>query len=71
MRHRSAEAAFKPKLSRIESRQDATTRAAWTIIATESAAVDAKTERLRAARLAQEANAPPVLPKAKRARRAG
>ena len=70
MKRKAADAAFKPALTRIESRQDATTRAALAIIASETAAVDAKTDRLRAARLAQEAATPPELPKAGKRRRA-
>ena len=66
----AAEAVFKPALTRIESRQDATTRAAMAIIASESAAVDAKTDRLRAARLAHEAQNPAPAKTTKR-RRAG
>jgi hypothetical protein len=69
MKHRAAEAAFKPKRSRIESRQDATSRAAWAIIATASAAIDAKTARLRAERLASEAMILPVEAKPGRRRR--
>ncbi|MDN5928671.1 MAG: hypothetical protein L0I29_16505 [Hyphomicrobiales bacterium] len=52
---------FKPKPSQAELRVDATTRAARAIISEEVNARDAKTERLRAARLATEATeAPPI-----------
>ena len=50
----SAAAVFQPKPSRQETKADTTTRAAWEIIDTEAAAREAKTQRLRAARLAQE-----------------
>ena len=70
MKRKAADAAFKPAMTRIESRQDATTRAALAIIASETAAIEAKTDRLRAARLAREAAAPPELPKAPKRRRA-
>ena len=46
---------FKPTPSRTEAKSDATTRAAREIIDSEAAARIAKTERLRAARLAREA----------------
>ena len=48
---------FKPAPSRTEIKGDATTRVARQIIDLEAAARIAKTERLRAARLAQEAEA--------------
>ncbi|MBN9022073.1 MAG: hypothetical protein J0H08_08260 [Rhizobiales bacterium] len=69
MKRIPADGVFKPAMTRIESRQDATTRAALAIIASESAAVDAKTDRLRAARLAHEAQnpEPPKTPKRRRA----
>jgi hypothetical protein len=51
---------FKPKPSPTEGKGDATTRAARVIIDNEAAATAAKTERLRAARLAREAIAEPV-----------
>lgn len=47
-------ALFKPKPSRIETKADATTTAARAIIDSEAAARAAKTEKLRAARLAAE-----------------
>ncbi len=49
------EALFKPTASQIKG--DATTRAAWAIIETSQAANLAKTERLKAARLMNEAQA--------------
>jgi len=61
--------ATKPALSRAEAKGDATTRAAKEIIQSEIAARNAKTERLRAERLAREAEAPaPVAKKAARKR---
>ena len=45
----------KPKLSRMEARGDATTRAARAILDAEAQADKKKTARLRAARLAREA----------------
>lgn len=50
-----ADVHVKPKASKLESRSEATTEAARTIIGAEVAARIAKTDRLRAARLAQEA----------------
>ncbi|WP_292295496.1 hypothetical protein, partial [Mesorhizobium sp.] len=46
---------FKPKPTAIETKQDATTRAARQIVNGEAAAREQKTERLRLARLASEA----------------
>ena len=46
---------FKPKPTAIETKQDATTRAARQIVDGEAAAREKKTERLRLARLAGEA----------------
>ena len=54
---------FKPKPSRTEAKVDATTRAVRTIAAGESAQRNAKTERLRAARLAAEALEAPAAEK--------
>jgi hypothetical protein len=54
------EGMFAPKLSRQESRADATTSVARSILEAEQKARDAKTARLRALRLAQEAEAPPT-----------
>lgn len=54
---------FKPKPTAIETKQDATTRAARQIIDGEAAVREQKTERLRLARLASEAtntNTPPT-----------
>ena len=51
---------FKPKPSHAEAKGDATTRAAREIIRSEAAARDAKTERLKAARMAN----PPAQPAA-------
>jgi hypothetical protein len=55
-----------PKATRSESKAETTTAVATSIIETEAAARIAKTERLRAARLAQPApEVAPKLPKAK------
>jgi hypothetical protein len=51
---------FKPTPSRMETKSDATTRVAREIIDREAAARSAKTERLRAARLARGAMEAPV-----------
>jgi hypothetical protein len=59
---------FKP--SRSEAKADTTTRTARMIVESETAIREAKTERLRLARLAMEAAQPVVVPtKAKRAPR--
>jgi hypothetical protein len=55
MKRPTADTVFKPTLSRTESKNDTTTRVARGIVDTEAAAMIAKTERLRAARLAREA----------------
>jgi hypothetical protein len=61
MKRRSEPSLFKPKLSQSEIKVDATTRAARAIIDEEANARDAKTERLRAARLLQlSTEEPPV-----------
>ena len=61
MKRQSEPSLFKPKLSQSELKVDATTRAARAIIDEEANARDAKTERLRAARLArQETEGTPV-----------
>ncbi|PLP56337.1 hypothetical protein CYK37_26565 [Mesorhizobium loti] len=59
---------FKAKPTRTESKDDNTSRAAKAIINDEAAKRAAKTERLRLARLAQEAVAVPDKPKAPKAR---
>jgi len=60
-------AVFRPRPSRQEAKADVTTRAARQIIDSEAEARQAKTERLRAARLAQEAAADPA-PEPRKAR---
>jgi hypothetical protein len=60
---------FKPSPSRHEAATDATTRAAREIIDSEKAARNAKTERLRTARLAREASGETPPPPAKKSRR--
>ncbi|PBB98324.1 MULTISPECIES: hypothetical protein [unclassified Mesorhizobium] len=54
---------FKPVPSRTEAKTDATTRIARQIVDLEATARSAKTERLRAARLAQASQAPAVTPR--------
>lgn len=61
------EAAFAPKLSKHEAKADTTTRVAREIMDAELNKREAKTERLRLARLAQEAAAPAEEPKKKKA----
>lgn len=51
---------FKPLQTRTETRSDATARAAREIIDTEATARAAKTERLRAARLARDESVPNI-----------
>jgi hypothetical protein len=63
MKRRSEPGLFQPKLSASETKGDATTRAAQAITDAEANARDAKTERLRAARLRKEAIEGPVLVK--------
>jgi hypothetical protein len=66
-----AQGIFKPKPTAIETKQDATTRAARQIIDGEAAVREQKTERLRLARLAMEAtnaNKPPPQKRATRKR---
>jgi CspA family cold shock protein len=63
---------FAPKASRQETKADATTSVARSILQAEAKARDAKTAKLRALRLAMEAEAPPAPPKGKaRTGRAG
>jgi hypothetical protein len=60
---------FKPTPPQAEAKGDATTRVSRQIIESEAAARVAKTERLRAARLAQELAAPVARPKKPPAKR--
>jgi hypothetical protein len=60
MKRRSEPTLFQPKLSASETKGDTTTRAAQAITDAETNARDAKTERLRAARLHKEAVEGPV-----------
>ncbi|MGO4841054.1 hypothetical protein AB4144_53255 [Rhizobiaceae sp. 2RAB30] len=69
MKHIPENGIFKPAPSRIEAKSDATTKAAQVILAGEEAARIAKTERLRAARLAQEATEGAVSVAKKKARK--
>ena len=63
---------FKPTPQRSENKADVTTRAARSILIAETAIREAKTERLRKARLAHETTEPPVAPKKRAAaKRAG
>lgn len=61
-------AVFQPKPSKQEAKADATTRLVRQIIDSEKSAREAKTERLRAARLAQEPTAKPAAKAVKKAR---
>ncbi|GAB4064779.1 hypothetical protein KHC28_11795 [Ancylobacter sonchi] len=56
---------FKPNLTRTESKAESVSRVAMSMIEQETAKRDAKTARLREARLAQEAAAPPATAGAK------
>jgi hypothetical protein len=58
-------AVFQPKPSKQEAKADATTRLVRAIIDNEASAREAKTERLRQARLAHEKSAPAVPSKAR------
>ncbi|WP_421927837.1 hypothetical protein [Neoaquamicrobium sediminum] len=60
---------FQPKPSKQETKADVTTKAARAIIDHEATAREAKTERLRAARLAQEEAAVADAPAAKKPRK--
>ncbi|MBZ9986466.1 hypothetical protein LB572_05070 [Mesorhizobium sp. BH1-1-5] len=60
---------FKQVPSRTEAKTDTTSRVARQILDLEAAARAVKTERLRAARLAQEAEAPVAPPKKAAAKR--
>ncbi|MCB4769920.1 hypothetical protein LGR54_14975 [Ancylobacter sp. Lp-2] len=62
---------FKPNLTKTESKAESVSRIAMSMIEQETAKRDAKTARLRAARLAQEDAAPPAKPAAKSRRRQG
>jgi hypothetical protein len=64
-----AETVFKPRMSAAETKSDTTTRVAREIHDAEVAKREAKTERLRLARLAAEADAPAPEPKKKPAAR--
>lgn len=48
---------FKPNLSRMEAQKAATDKTAKAILNQEKMVIDAKTERLRAARIARDKNA--------------
>ncbi len=62
-------AVFQPKPSKQESKADVTTKTARAIIDHELSAREAKTERLRAARLAQEEAAASKAPAVKKPRK--
>ena len=62
-------AVFQPRSSKQEAKADVTTRVSREIMDSETAAREAKTERLRAARLVLEATANPVAEKPKRVAR--
>lgn len=55
MDHQAINAVFRPKSSKMEARADQTTKAVRQMQATEVASRDAKTARLKAARLVKEA----------------
>ena len=59
------DALFKPNMSKAETKAEAVSRAAMTMIEQEVALRDAKTARLREERLAREATDEPVKAKAK------
>ena len=61
---------FKPTPSRTDTKSDTTSRLARQIMDSEAAARIAKTERLRALRLAQEAATPVAAPKKAAGKRA-
>ncbi|MBS3650978.1 hypothetical protein KEU06_20400 [Pseudaminobacter sp. 19-2017] len=61
---------YAPRPSRQESKADSTTNVARSIIEAEAKARDAKTAKLRALRLAQEAVSEPVAPAKRPARKA-
>jgi len=65
MRHPIPTGIFKPKLSTGEKKSDVTTTVAMQITEGEKAAREAKTERLRLARLAYEEAHPVTTPKKK------
>ena len=60
MKRPSETGLFKPKQSQLEKKVDATTLAARAIVEEETSARDAKTARLRAARLAHETAGEPA-----------
>lgn len=70
MDHNTINALFQPKSTKQETKADVTTRAARAILDSETSAREKKTERLRAARMAQEAAAEPLPEKKKPARKA-
>jgi hypothetical protein len=62
MRHQIPTGVFKPNPSSGERKSDVTTRAAHQILDNERSAREAKTERLRVARLAKEEAEPVIIP---------
>ena len=66
MRHQVPTGVFERKPTVTEKKSDATARAAQQIIDAEKFARDAKTERLRLARLEREKNRPAAKPVTKR-----
>ncbi|GAB4069078.1 hypothetical protein KHC28_20785 [Ancylobacter sonchi] len=60
---------FKPNLTKTESKAESVSRIAKSMIEQDMAKRDAKTARLRAARLAQEAAEPPVVLKSRSAKK--
>ncbi|MGN6307175.1 MAG: hypothetical protein ACTHNH_20350 [Mesorhizobium sp.] len=72
MDHERINAIFQPKPSKQEAKADATTQLARKIMDGETAAREAKTERLRQARLAKQKSEPaaPAKPKARQRKKA-
>jgi hypothetical protein len=68
MRHQVPADVFKPKATATEKKSDVTTRAAQQIIDNEKSAREAKTERLKLARLAKEEAEPVIIPAKAKAR---
>nr|WP_269214122.1 hypothetical protein [Brucella pseudogrignonensis] len=56
IKHHTTNALFKPVLSRIKAQKAATDKTAKAIMVQEKSVLDAKTQRLRAARIAQSQN---------------
>jgi hypothetical protein len=68
MKNPSADAVFKPKPSKQETKADMTTRIARQILDAETTWRDTKTGKLRQARMAKEATEPTIVPKKSKAK---